>query len=109
MSYVPSSDQVTAQLRTYLPAVCTLLSAYGLTKEAGWVTTAEIVAGPLALVICGIWSLVDNTRAAIMRKAAKPVDANTPAPQIILPPQEKALADTLPDNVTTSPARLATK
>jgi hypothetical protein len=104
MSFVPSADQVTAQLRIYLPAVCTLLTAYGLTKEAGLVTTAELAAGPLALVICGLWSAISNTREAILRKASKAKDASTPAPQIILPAQEKALADKLPDNVTAAPA-----
>lgn len=105
MNFIPSSDQVTALLRTYLPALCTILTAYGLTREAGWATTAILVAGPLAIVIVGIWTLIANTRAAIMRRASKPKDANTPAPQIILPSQEKALADNLPDNVTAAPAR----
>lgn len=100
MNFVPSADQVTALLRTYLPALCTILTAYGLTREAGWATTAILVAGPLAIVIVGIWTLISNTREAILRKAAKRKDANTPEPQIILPPQEKALADKLPDNVT---------
>ena len=109
MNFVPSTDQVTAQLRTYLPAVCTLLTAYGMTKEAGWITTAEIVSGPLAIVICGLWSLIDNTREAILRKAAKAKDASTPAPQIFLAPQEKALADKLPDNVTVTPTVNAAK
>lgn len=103
MNFVPSADQVTALLRTYLPALCTILTAYGLTREAGWATTAMLVAGPLAVVIVGIWTLVSNTRAAILRKAAKRRDANTPAPQIILPAQESALADKLPDNVTAAP------
>ena|SRR5579863_4846881 len=100
MNFIPSSDQVAALLRTYLPALCTILTAYGLTREAGWVTTAILVAGPLALIIVGIWTLIANTRAAILRKAAKPKDASTPAPQIILPASESALADKLPDNVT---------
>jgi hypothetical protein len=103
MNFVPSSDQVTALLRTYLPAVATVLTAYGLTRETGWVTTAILVAGPLGVVICGIWSLIANTRAAIMRKASKPLNADTPAPQIVLPAQEKALADALPSNVTSQP------
>ena len=100
MNFIPSSDQVAALLRTYLPALCAVLTAYGLTREAGWVTTAILVAGPLAIVIVGIWTLIANTREAIMRRASKPVTPNAPAPQIILPPQESALADKLPDNVT---------
>lgn len=100
MNFIPSADQVAALLRTYLPALCAILTAYGLSREAGWVTTAILVAGPLGILIVGIWTLVSNTRAAILRKAAKRKDANTPAPQIILAPEEKALADKLPDNVT---------
>jgi len=37
-----------------------------------------------------------------MAAAAKPVDANTPAPKIILPKEEAELASKLPENVTTT-------
>jgi hypothetical protein len=104
MNFIPSSDQVAGLLRTYLPALFAVFTAYGASREAGWVTTAILVAGPLGLLISGIWTLVANTREAILRKASKRKDANTPEPQIILPAQEKALADKLPDNVTAAPA-----
>jgi hypothetical protein len=103
MNFIPSGDQVAGLLRTYLPALFAILTAYGASREAGWVTTGILVAGPLGLLISGIWTLIANTREAILRKAAKRKDANTPAPQIILPPQESALADKLPDNVTAAP------
>jgi hypothetical protein len=109
MNYVPSTDQIMGLLRTYLPALGALLTAYGATKEASWVTTAELTVGPLAIVIGGVWSLVANMRSSIMRKAAKPVNATTPAPQIVLPDQEKALADKLPDNVTSQPMATVAK
>jgi len=100
MNFIPSSDQIAALLRTYLPALCAILTAYGLTLEANWVTTAILVAGPLGIIITGAWTLIANTREAILRKAAKPKDASTPKPRIILPASESALADKLPDNVT---------
>jgi len=53
-------------------------------------------------VIVAVWSLIANSRASIMAAAAKPVDANTPPPKIILPPQEAELAAKLPENVTTT-------
>jgi hypothetical protein len=103
MNYIPSNDQIAAQLRLLLPALGAVLTTFGLTKEAGYATTALLVAGPLSIIIGMIWSLVANTRKAIMSRAAKPKDANTPEPQIILPAQEKALADSLPNNVTSTP------
>jgi hypothetical protein len=63
--------------------------------------------GPISYLICGIWSLIANTRQSIIAKAAKPADANTPAPQIILPPQEAHIADALPANVTSSAVAVA--
>ena len=104
MNYVPSTDQIMGLLRTYLPALGALMTAYGLTKEASWVTTAELTVGPLSIVICGIWSLIANMRSSIMKAASKSVQPGViPPPQIVLPPQEKALADKLPDNVTAAP------
>lgn len=103
MNYVPSTDQIMGLLRTYLPALGALMTAYGLTKEASWVTTAELTVGPLAIVICGVWTLVANMRSSIMKAAAKSAGPGIPPPQIVLPAQESALADKLPDNVTSAP------
>lgn len=100
MAYIPSQDQVAAQLRILIPAIAAILLAYGFTGEAGWVSTSLLVVSPIAIVICSIWSIIANTREAIMRKASKPVAPGAPAPQIVLPAQEAALADKLPDNVT---------
>lgn len=102
-NFIPSADQIAGQLRTYLPALFAILTAYGLNREAGWVTTAILVSGPLGIIIVGIWSLIANMRSSIMKAASKPLNKDTPAPQIILPYQEKALAEKLPDNVTSQP------
>ena len=99
MSFIPSTDQIKSQLQIALPALGAILIASGANKEAGWVTTAELVAGPLAILIGMGWTAIDTTREAILRKASKPRDASTPAPQIILSAGESALADKLPDNV----------
>lgn len=100
MKYIPSAEQIAALLRTYLPALGALMTAYGLTQEASWVTTAEIVVGPLSIVIVGAWTLISNTREAILRKASKPVAKGEAPPQILLPKIEADLAQKLPDNVT---------
>ena len=92
------------QLRIIIPALGTIATAFGISStQAGSFTQIALASvGPISYVIVAIWSLIANSRESIMKAAAKPVDANTPAPKIILPPQEKALADKLPDNVTTS-------
>lgn len=103
MNFVPSADQVAKQLQILIPAIGAVLTAYGVKNADQWTGTAMLVVGPLSIIICSIWSLVDTTRAAIMAKAAKARDSKTPAPQIILPEQESALADKLPNNVTAAP------
>src|SRR5258708_6893988 len=107
MGVVPSQDQVMGQLRIIIPALGTIVSAVGVSSGdvSKWENIAMISVGPISYIVVGIWSLVANSRESIMKAAAKPVDASTPAPQIILPPQEKALADKLPDNVTTAAPR----
>lgn len=105
MSSVPSQDQVMGQLRIIIPALGTIVSAFGVSGSAAnqYANLALSMVGPISYLIVAVWSMIANSRASIMAAAAKPVDANTPAPQIILPAQEKALADKLPDNVTAAP------
>src|SRR5258708_3092273 len=107
MGVVPSQDQVMGQLRIIIPALGTIVSAVGVSSGdvSKWENIAMISVGPISYIVVGIWSLVANSRESIMKAAAKPVDASTPAPQIILPPQEKALAAQLPDNVTAAAPR----
>lgn len=100
---IPSQDQVVAQIRLVIPALGTIITAFGLSSTT--VNTYEqailVSAGPIAYFITAIWSLYANSRKSIMTAAAKPVNSTTPAPQIILPKEEAALAAKLPDNVTT--------
>jgi hypothetical protein len=102
MNLAPSQDQVMAQLRILIPALATAATAFGVNAtEAGSAAQIALASlAPISYVIVVIWSMFANTRKSIMLAASKPVDASTPAPQIILPAQEKALADTLPSNVT---------
>jgi hypothetical protein len=106
MGAVPSQEQVMGQLRILIPCIATAATAFGVSStEAGsYAQMALASLAPLSYVICGIWSLVANSRASIMASAAKPVEPGAPKPQIILPAEEKALADKLPDNVTAAPA-----
>jgi hypothetical protein len=104
---VPSQDQVTAQLRLIIPALGTLVSAFGVasTQVNQYEQMAIVAVGPIAYFITSIWSLYANSRESIMKSAAKPVAPGVAPPQIVLPPEEAKLADKLPDNVTSPPAK----
>jgi hypothetical protein len=100
----PSVDQVTAQLRIIIPALGTIVTALGVSQaQAGSLTQIALASvGPIAYVITAIWSLVANSRASILKAAAKPGGPNMEKPQIVLPKEEAALAQQLPDNVNTT-------
>lgn len=105
MSAVPSQDQVMAQLRLIIPALGTIVSAFGIAssdKVGPIVASLMTAVGPIAYLIVAIWSLVANSRQSIMTAAAKPVAPGVPAPQIVLPLQEAELAAKLPSNVTSA-------
>lgn len=100
---VPTQDQVMGQLRIVIPAIGTIVTALGISSaQAGsWTQLALGLVGPLSYFITAIWSFIANSRSSIMASAAKPVAPGVAAPQIILPPEESALANKLPNNVTT--------
>ena len=103
-------DQVMALLRQVMPIVGTMLTVFGLSSATAnnIVNLVMTGAGPTITLAGIIWSFIANTRASIM--AAKPVAPGVPAPQIVLPPQEAALAQTLPANVnTTETVQVVTK
>jgi hypothetical protein len=102
MSYVPSQDQVMAQLRILIPALATIATVFGVngTEAGSYSQMAMASIAPISYLVVALWTLAANTREAIMRKASQPVAPGAPAPQILLPKQEAALADKLPDNVT---------
>lgn len=104
-SVTPSTDQAVAQLRILIPALGAMASTAGwLTAEqvGPLVSNSLIAIGPLMYLAGAIWSLVANTRASILASAAKPVAPDVPPPEIVLPVEEKALADVLPHNVSTT-------
>ena len=104
-SLVPSQDQVMGQLRVIIPAIGAIVSATGLysvDKTGALVATLLTAVGPISYFVCAVWSLVANSRKSIITSAAKPVEAGVPAPQIILPKEEAALAQVLPSNVNTT-------
>lgn len=101
---VPTQDQVMGQLRIAIPAIGTLVAVLGVGNQtiSHYEQIALASVGFMAYIITAVWSLFANSRASIMLSASKPVDAMTPAPQIVLPPQEADLAQKLPENVTTT-------
>lgn len=101
----PSQDQLVAQLRILIPALGTIATT------AGWMTAEQtgplvsnclIAIGPVMYIAGAIWSYIANSRASILASAAKPVAPGVPPPQIVLPVEEKAIADSLPPNVSTT-------
>jgi hypothetical protein len=103
---IPSQTQLMAQLRTVIPALGTIVSAFGVSGATAnqYVDLALSMVGPISYLITAAWTLAATTRASIMARAAQPVAPGVPAPQIVLPQQEAALADALPANVTSAPA-----
>lgn len=102
---VPTQDQIMGQLRTIIPALGTIVSAIGWVSSdrVGATVSALLTAvGPISYLVAAAWSFVANSRASIMASAAKPVAPGVAAPQIVLPPQEAGLAQSLPNNVNTS-------
>ncbi len=104
MSVVPTQDQVMGQLRVIIPALGTIVSAFGVSSaSAGNYTAMAMTAvGPISYLVVAIWSLIANSRASIMAAASKPVAPGVAAPQIVLPKEESDLAKTLPSNVNTT-------
>jgi hypothetical protein len=101
----PSTDQLVAQLRILIPIIGTLISATGWisAEQVGPIVSNLLLAiGPITYIGSSIWSLYANSRSSIMTAAAKPVAPGVPAPQIVLPVQEAALAQSLPSNVNTT-------
>jgi hypothetical protein len=109
LNLTPSQDQLMGQLRLLIMAIGTAATTVGASSTTTnyWVNVALTLTGPAIIIGSIIWSLFVNSRASIMKAASKPKDANTPEPQIVLPIQEKALADKLPDNVTAIPLEKA--
>lgn len=103
-------DQLNGLLRQVLPIVGTLLTAMGVKSATAnaLVDLILTVAGPAMLIGSAIWAFIANSRRSIMAAAAKPVDANTPAPQIVLPVAEADLAQSLPSNVNTTATKKVT-
>jgi len=101
---VPTQDQVMGQLRIIIPAIGTIISAFGISSTAAGTYTAMAMTavGPISYFVVAIWSLIANSRASIMASAAKPAAPGVAAPQIILPKEEADLAQALPSNVNTT-------
>ncbi len=92
----PTQEQVMAQLRILIPTLCTALTAFGVTQTQAGSYQQILLAliAPISYIIVGIWSVMANTRQAIIAKAAKP------GTTIVLPKEEAKIADALPANVT---------
>lgn len=105
LNLTPSQDQLMGQLRLLIMAIGTVATTAGAsaTTTSYWVNMALTLSGPAIIIGSIIWSLIADSRASIMKAASKPKNADTPAPQIVLPMQEKKLADALPDNVNAAP------
>ena len=101
MSYIPSQDQVMGQLRILIPALATVATALGVnvTAAGSYEQMAMACIAPIAYLITAVWSLIANSRHSILLSASKATNGGA-KPIIVLPKEEAALADKLPDNVT---------
>ena len=74
MSYVPSQDQVMAQLRVVIPAVCTIITAFGVSQTAAgsYEQIAMGMISPISIIVVMVWSAVANTRRAILKRHQNP-------------------------------------
>lgn len=97
-----NADQINAQLTVLAPSIGVLLTALGVSGEVDNAILKILVVsgGPLLILYGFIAQAIANKRSSIMAAAAKPIAPGVAAPQIVLPPQEKDLADSLPANVT---------
>jgi len=97
-----TTDQIMGLLRQVLPIMGTMLTVFGISSATATATVDLLmtIAGPVTLVASAIWAFIANSRKSVMASAAKPATVGTPAPQIVLPAQERELADSLPANVT---------
>ena len=67
-----SQEQVMAQLRILIPAICTALTAFGVsaTQAGSYQQIAMASLAPISYVIVAIWSLIHNTEANRVKSAA---------------------------------------
>ena len=95
---VPTQDQVMAQLRIIIPALGTIVSAFGVTQaQVGSVTQIALgMVGPIAYAIVAIWSLVANSQVnkikSVQNIATGPASANSVAAQTALINATSAIA-----------------
>ena|SRR3990170_8071528 len=108
-SLTPSQEQILGQLRQILPILGTLAVSFGLMKpEVAGDTVAAILNLTGAAMVVGsmVWSLVDKTRASLVRKVdAIAKEPDSPVKVVITTntPEGVALAKSMPGN-TTMPA-----
>ena len=95
---VPSQDQVMAQLRLIIPALGTIVSAFGVTQaQVGSATQIALgMVGPIAYAIVAIWSLVANSETSKIKSvqniATGPASANSVAAQTAIINATSAIA-----------------
>jgi len=98
-----SKDQVDVQIKIFVAALGTIMSAVGITnyERIGEIIGALLaMVGPVAYVYVAVSLYYRMSRPQIIAAAAAPVAPGVAAPIIILPKEEKAIADQLPGNVT---------
>lgn len=98
-----SKDQLDTQIKIIVASLGTIMSALGIVnyERIGAIIGAILTAiGPIAYIYVAVTLYFKMSRAAIMAAAAAPVAPGVPAPIIVLPKEEAALADKLPSNVT---------
>jgi hypothetical protein len=111
----PSQDQVMAQLRIVIPALGTIVSALGISSSSVNNITQIALAsvGPIAYILCFIWSLIVNTKAAQIKTvqdiATGPAGADAASAQVAIIQATSAIAQdtTIPTSVAAGNALIS--
>lgn len=69
---VPTQDQLMAQLRVAIPALGTLVSAFGVssTQVDHYSGMALAMVGPISYIAVAVWSMFANTKKSIVMSVA---------------------------------------
>lgn len=69
---IPTQDQIMGQLRVAIPALGTMISAFGVSSASvdHYTGLALAMVGPISYIAVAIWSLIANGKSSIVKSVA---------------------------------------